>query len=164
VHLGVLRSPSCGFTECLLGAPTPTCLVGSVENSSQNAGKMRSENVATPSAIGFKTDNRTALHGQGSPRLGTIGHKKLVTSWVRTPDNTTVTTSGYRFYRVHHHNHVSRHNRVEFITPSTLALYTKFPQLDGVQNCVESLQAVSCRSCKIPMLHTMKKQLSLDIK
>jgi hypothetical protein len=53
-----------------------------MENSSWKAGKIRSEKVATPSVIGFKTNNRMALHGQGSPRLGTIGLKKLVPSWV----------------------------------------------------------------------------------
>jgi hypothetical protein len=51
-----------------------------MENSSWNAGKIHSEDIATPSVIGFKTDNRKALHGQGIPRLGTIEHKKLVPS------------------------------------------------------------------------------------
>ncbi|PLW45285.1 hypothetical protein PCANC_16935 [Puccinia coronata f. sp. avenae] len=67
VHPGVLRSLSFRFTERLLGAPAPTCLVGSMKNGSQNAREIRSQNAAKPSIIGSETNGRTALHGQAAP-------------------------------------------------------------------------------------------------
>jgi hypothetical protein len=69
-----------------------------------------------------------------------------------------VTTTGcWSYPQVHHHNRVSVHNQVEFIPPSTSALYT-ISQPNGVQNCGESLRAVSCRSCKIPTLQLWADQ------
>jgi hypothetical protein len=67
VHPGVLRSLSFRFTEHLLGAPAPTCLVGSMENGSQNAREIRSQNAAKPFVTGSETNDRTAMHGQAAP-------------------------------------------------------------------------------------------------
>ncbi|PLW57961.1 hypothetical protein PCANC_00740 [Puccinia coronata f. sp. avenae] len=55
------------FTEHLSGAPAPTCLVESMENGSQNAREIRSQNAAKPSVIGSETNGRTALHGRAAP-------------------------------------------------------------------------------------------------
>ena len=67
VHLGVLRLLSCGFTERLLGAPAPMCLVGSMENGSQNTREICSQSAAKPFVTGSETNDRTALHGQAAP-------------------------------------------------------------------------------------------------
>jgi hypothetical protein len=67
VHPGVLRSLSFRFTERSLGAPAPTCLVGSMENGSRNAREIRSQNAAKPFVTGSETDDRTALHGRAAP-------------------------------------------------------------------------------------------------
>jgi hypothetical protein len=84
VHPGVLRLLSFRFTECLLGAPALTCLVGSMENGSQNAREIRSQNAAKLSVIGSKTNGRMALHGRAAPDPKKPP-PKLNSNWTQTP-------------------------------------------------------------------------------
>jgi hypothetical protein len=86
VHPSVLRLLSFRFTERLLGAPAPTCLVGSMEDGSQNAREICSQNAAKPFVTSSETNDRTALHGRAAPGWEK-NHQppKLNSGWTQTP-------------------------------------------------------------------------------